>query len=173
MLFNIGKIVINYNSKLLSFSQNKFNFLLIQGFFGEICLKIPKNIFIQINEKNFILYFDLNKLSLIKKILKSFYFSIIFSCNGLIYNHFVFMSIKGIGYKFKLEKNLLIVYNGKTLPTRFELPKNLRIVENSGPNSLAVFCGDFVLLNNFVGKIRNIAKVNKYKEIGVYFKRKL
>lgn len=83
------------------------------------------------------------------------------------------MSIKGIGYKFKLEKNLLIVYNGKTLPTRFELPKNLRIVENSGPNSLAVFCGDFVLLNNFVGKIRNIAKVNKYKEIGVYFKRKL
>ena len=54
MFFNIGKIVINYNSKLLSFSQNEFNFLLIQGFFGPVSLKIPKNVFIQINQKNFI-----------------------------------------------------------------------------------------------------------------------
>ena len=173
MLFNIGKIVINYNNKFLTFSQNKFNFLIIQGFFGEVCLKIPKNIFVRINQRDLILYFDLNKLSIIKKILKSFYFSIIFSSNGLVYNHFVYMNIKGIGYKFKLEKNSLIVYNGNSLPTSFELPKNLKIIENSGPNFLIVFCGDFILLNNFVAKVKNIAKPNKYKEIGVFLEKKL
>ena len=179
MFFNIGKIVINYNSKLLSFSQNEFNFLLIQGFFGPVSLKIPKNVFIQINQKNFILYFDLNKLFVIKKFLKSFYFLIIFSCHGLVFNHFVYMNIKGIGRKFKfekkLEKNFLIVYNGNSLPTYFEMPDNLKIKikVKSGPNSLIVFCGDFILLNNFIAKIRNIAKPNKYKEIGVYLKKKL
>ena len=109
MLFNIGKIVINYNSKLLSFSQNKFNFLLIQGFFGEICLKIPKNIFIQINEKNFILYFDLNKLSLIKKILKSFYFSIIFSKSSSFF--FLIVSLRAILRCFAISPSFLSFSN--------------------------------------------------------------
>ena len=36
-----------------------------------------------------------------------------------------------------------------------------------------VFCGDFILLNNFVAKVKNIAKPNKYKEIGVFLEKKL
>jgi ribosomal protein L6P/L9E len=175
MLPNIGKVVINYKkySKFLSFSQDNFGLLFIEGFFGKVSLKVPKKFFIEIDKENIILYFDLNKLSIIKKNLKSFYFLIIFSCYGLVYNHFVYMTIKGIGFKFKLEENFLVVYSGNSLPTYFKVPSNLKILDNSSSNNFSVFSGDFIFLNNFVTKVRNIAVPNKYKEIGIYLEKKL
>ena len=175
MLPNIGKIVINYKkySKLLSFSYNRFNYLCIQGFFGKTSLKIPKNFFVEIDEESIKIYFDLQKLSNNKKILKSFYSLIVFSCYGLVYNHFIYMLIKGIGFKFKLEKKKLIVYSGHSLPTSFEIPESLKILDNSSSNNFSIFSGDFIFLNNFAAKVKNIAIPNKYKEIGIYLEEKL
>lgn len=173
----INKITIDYQiyKKLLSFSKKDKKFLLIKGFFGSVSLKIPKGIFININENNIILYFSnhtRNTISFIN-ILKSFYSLIIFSCHGLVFNHIVDMNIKGIGFKFELKKNRILVYSGNSLPTLFDIPTNLQILDNSSSNNYSVLSSDYAFLNNFVNKIRNTAIPNKYKEIGIFLEKKL
>jgi len=177
MSYNINKVSLNYQkyNKLLSFSKKNDSILFIKGFFGLSELKIPKNIIVEIDNNNSInLYFNSNKLSTIGKILKSFYFSIIFSIYGLVFNHFVDMNIKGIGYKFELKgNNEILVYSGNSLPTNFEIPENLIILDNSNTNNFSVLGNDYVFLNNFVNKIKNIAVPNKYKEIGIFLEKRL
>ena len=169
---NINKIIINYQNykKLLSFSKKEKNFLFIKGFFGSVSLKIPKGIILDISNESIILYFYSNKNN---NILKSFYSLIIFSCHGLIFNHFVDMNIKGIGFKFELKNNQILVYSGNSLPTFFNIPNNLQILDNSSSNNYSVLSSDYTFLNNFVNKIRNIAIPNKYKEIGIFLEKKL
>ena len=169
---NINKIIINYQNykKLLSFSKKEKNFLFIKGFFGSVSLKIPKGIILDISNESIILYFYSNKNN---NILKSFYSLIIFSCHGLIFNHFVDMNIKGIGFKFELKNNQILVYSGNSLPTFFNIPNNLQILDNSSSYNYSVLSSDYTFLNNFVNKIRNIAIPNKYKEIGIFLEKKL
>lgn len=176
VLAKINKITINYQDykELLSFSKKDKNFLFIKGFFGSVNLKIPKGIIIDINEKEIILYFYCAKINnTLYKVLKSFYSLIIFSCHGLIFNHFVDMNIKGIGFKFELKNNQILVYSGNSLPTFFDIPNNLQILDNSSSNNYSVLSSDYTFLNNFVNKIRNIAIPNKYKEIGIFLEKKL
>lgn len=174
MSYKINKITLNYQkyNKLLSFSKNKNN-LNINGFFGSVSLKIPANILLELDKKDIKLYFDSNKFIYNSRLLKSFYHNIIFSVYGQVFNHFVNISIKGIGYKFKLEKNKIIVYSGNSLPTLFEIPDNLKVLDNLNSNNFSIIGSDYTFLNNFINKIRNISKPNKYKEIGIFLEKRL
>ena len=67
----------------------------------------------------------------------------------------------------------MIVYSGNSLPTSFEIPESLKILDNSSSNNFSIFSGDFIFLNNFAAKVKNIAIPNKYKEIGIYLEEKL
>lgn len=175
MLVNVNKVIIDYQKyeKVLSFSKKNKNFLLIQGFFGSVSFKIPKGVIIDVCEKNIILYFYSGKGATIYKYLKSFYFLIIFSSYGLVFNHFVGLSIKGIGFKFELKGDDIMVYSGNSLPTVFNVPEGFKILGNGSSNNFSVLGGDYTFLNNFVNKVRNIAVPNKYKEIGIFLEKKL
>ena len=174
MSYNINKVSLNYQkyNKLLSFL--KFNNILrIKGYFGFVDLKIPANIILEVDKKNLTLYFHSNKLITINKFLKSFYHIIIFSFYGVMFNHFININIKGIGYKFELKNGLFLIYSGNSLPTFFNVPSNLKILDNLGSNNFSVVGNNYTFLNNFVNKIRNISIPKKYKEIGIYLEKKL
>lgn len=172
---NINKIIINYQKykKLLSFSKKNKDFLLIQGFFGSVTLKIPKGIIIDVCNESIILYFYSKKGIVMNKFLKSFYFLVIFSSYGLVFNHFIDLTIKGIGFKFELKEGQIIVYSGNSLPTIFNIPEGFKVLDNCSSNNFSVLGSDYIFLNNFVNKIRNIAIPNKYKEIGIFLEKKL
>lgn len=171
---NIKKITLDYQkyNKFLYFSKNK-NILSIKGFFGKIDLKIPVNIVVGVDEKNINLYFNLKELPNLNKILKSFYFLIIFSVYGLVFNHFIDMNIKGIGYKFEIKDNVLLVYSGNSLPTKFQIPEELIILDNSNSNNFSILGGNYAFLNNFINKVKKVSIPNKYKEIGIFLDKKL
>ena len=171
----VYKITLNYerNIEFLSFLKVKDNVLKIKGFFGEVSLIIPLNIILEISEKSILIFFNLKKINKIESFLKSLYHNIIFSSYGLVFSHYIRMSIKGIGHKFELKPKKIIVFNGNSLPTKFEIPKDLSILDNSSFNDFTFFGGNFSLLNNFVNKIKNIAVPNKYKEIGIFLKKGL
>jgi ribosomal protein L6P/L9E len=170
---NIKKIVLDYKNynKFLNFVTEK-NFLKIRGFFGEISLKIPKNVIVRIDDFVITLYF--NEKVTINKI-KYFYNTIIYSCISVLFNHFVNLSVKGIGFKFDLNKDKreLLVFNGNRLPVIFNLPSSIKVLMNTSIVNISILGGDNILLNNFVNNIRKIAIPNKYKEIGIFLEKKL
>ena len=172
----ISKIIFNYQkyNNFLSFKiKNKG--LYVIGFFGEISLVIPSNIVVEINHKTqeIFLFFYSNQLSTLTKVLKSFYSFIMFSSYGVILGHFTNLTIKGIGYKFSLDKNDLIVHNGMVVPRIFEIPKNVTVLDNGSSNILTVMGGDYTFLSNFVSNIRKTSIPNRYKEIGIFVDKKL
>jgi ribosomal protein L6P/L9E len=83
------------------------------------------------------------------------------------------MSIKGIGYKFELLGDQIIVYNGNSLPTYFTVPKDIIVLDNNMVNNYSLVGGSYILLTSFSNNIRNTSIPNKYKEIGIFLQKKL
>jgi len=175
MSFNYNKIVVNYNlyNKFLSFSKISNRELLIVGAFGSIKLYVPQNIIIEIDKKNVKIFFKSSKKSFVKRVVKPFCIKFLFSCYGLIFIHFSNVTIKGIGYKFELKEKELVVFNGNSLPTTFKVPENLHIITNGSFNFYSIIGSDYILLNNFIQEVLNIATPSKYKEIGVYVDKRM
>jgi|LakMenE18May11ns_1017448.scaffolds.fasta_scaffold9823432_1 ribosomal protein L6P/L9E len=172
MLNNIKKIIINFKiyKNFLSLKKEK-DFLQIKGFFGKIFLKIPENIIIRVDDDFIFLYFY-NEES---KKLKYFYTIIVFSLISVLFNHFVNVSIKGIGFKFDFLKkdNNLLVFNGNRLPIIFKIPYGINILMNENFVNISIFGCDFVLLNNFVNNIKKMSISSKYKKIGIFLEPRL
>jgi ribosomal protein L6P/L9E len=172
MLNNIKKIIINFKiyKNFLSLKKEK-DFLQIKGFFGKIFLKIPENIIIRVDDDFIFLYFYSEE----SKKLKYFYTIIVFSLISVLFNHFVNVSIKGIGFKFDFLKkdNNLLVFNGNRLPIIFKIPYGINILMNENFVNISIFGCDFVLLNNFVNNIKKMSISSKYKKIGIFLEPRL
>lgn len=178
MYRNIKKISFNYQrcSKFLSFSVKEKNKLLVKGFFGDVYFLIPKNYFIYVNADSGLLYIYFNSTILEKSFskLKYIFNSIIFLSYGVLFYHMVNVSIKGIGYRFVLDNdNTIKIYSGNSLPKILNIKDNLRILDNKNSNNYSLLCCDYNYLNFFVKKLYNISPPNKYKEMGVFFEKKL
>ena len=175
MLFSYNKVVFNYQlyNKFLSFSKINNRVLLIKGFFGCISLSVPRNIILEIDNKSILIFFTSSKKKSINGVIKAFCVNLFCVCYGLIFSHFIDLGIKGIGYKFELKDNYLVMYSGNSLPTLFKVPKNLCVLSNLTSNLFSIVGGDYILLNNFAHKIKKISTPNKYKEIGVYLAKRI
>jgi len=167
---SLNKVILDYQNynNFLFFKKKKEN-LIIEGVFGKVLIDIPANIFLIIENNKIFLYFNNNNLAK----LKFFYNIIIFSCVGVLFNHFINISIKGIGFKFYLENNNLFIYHGNSLPTKFNLPYNVFVLDNGSVNSFSILSSDYTLLNNFISNIQKKSMPNKYKKIGIFLEKKL
>lgn len=173
MCYRIKKTVFDFQEyKNFLVLKKCENMLIVKGFFGVISLTIPKNIILRVNKTKVIFFYIKSKDSL-KKI-KHFYHIIIFSLIGVLFNNFINISIKGIGFKFLFdkEKNNFFVHSGNSLPSVFNLPLNIRLLTNSSMNNFTILSSDIVLLHNFVNTVRKISIPNKYKEIGIFLEKK-
>jgi ribosomal protein L6P/L9E len=172
----ISKIRLTYKkySKLLSVKKEERN-LILSSFFGKTFLKIPQNLILEVDKESKSIFFFSKEKKKNKslKSLKSFYNLIIFSSYGVVFGHFMNMSIKGIGYKFELLGDQIIVYNGNSLPTYFTVPKDIIVLDNNMVNNYSLVGGSYILLTSFSNNIRNTSIPNKYKEIGIFLQKKL
>lgn len=166
----LNKVVLDYQNynNFLFLKKEKEN-LVIEGLFGKISINIPTNIFLIIENNKIFLYVNKNNSSK----LKFFYNMIIFSCVGVLFNHFINISIMGIGFKFSLENDNLFIHHGNSLPTKFDLPYNVFVLNNESVNNFSILSSDYVLLNNFVSNIQKKSMPNKYKKIGIFLNKKL
>ena len=107
--------------------------------------------------------------------LRLIYTIIVFSLISVLFNHFVNVSIKGIGFKFDFLKkdNNLLVFNGNRLPIIFKIPYGINILMNENFVNISIFGCDFVLLNNFVNNIKKMSISSKYKKIGIFLEPRL
>lgn len=177
MYRNIKKVVFNYRNynKFLFFCIKNKNKLLIKGFFGKVYFSIPKNFFIYVNSDLGLLhiyfnYFNLDKIFFKLKYIFNF---IIYSSYGVLFYHMVNINIKGIGYRFVLNKDNIEVYSGNCLPIILNIKNNLIILDNNNSNNFSLLCCDYIFLNYFIKKLYNISPPNKYKKIGIFFEKKL
>jgi hypothetical protein len=177
----IKKVILNYNNfnKFISFHNvvyekgiNKKRYLKIKGYFGFSLLLIPKNVIIRVNKdkKNIYIYFD---SSLETFLLKYIYNNIIFLSYSVLYYHLIDIKIKGIGYKFELNKDIIKVYGGNSLPSYFNIPKKLKFLQSSNLNFFCAGSGDYICLNNFLIRLSQEGLPNKYKEIGIFLDKRL
>ena len=178
MLHKVRKLCFNYKkfNNFLSFQIKQEKCLIIKGFFGEVTLLIPSNFIIINNDSKGLLFiycfFYTNSEHIYKK-LKYIHNSIIYFSYGVIFFHMVNISIKGIGYRFILEKNKIKVYSGNSLPSILNIRDQLKILDNCNSNNFSIFCCDYTYLNFFIKKLYNISIPNRYKEIGVFIEKKL
>ena len=176
MLRNVKKIVFNYQKydKFL-FLKIKEKRLVIKGFFGESSFLIPQNCFVIINDElsTLSIYFYYSNLESFNYKLKYIYNSIIYLSYGVLFYHMVNIRIKGIGYRFILEDNVIKVYSGNSLPSIFNIENKLKILDNCGSNNFSMFCCDYTFLNFFAKSIYNISPPNRYKEMGIFIEKKL
>lgn len=125
----------------------------------------------ELDNNNINLYFDPTTVD--KSKLNFFYRKVILSTYGQLFNHFIDISIKGIGYKFQLKKKEIFIYTGNSLPSFFIIPENIKILDNLTSDNFSVVGGDYTYLNNFVKKLQRTSKPNKYKETGIFVKDRL
>lgn len=150
--------------------------LKISGFFGEVIVDIPSNVVLEVNSelKGIYLFFIKDHFIEVKYIIKSFYLNLIFSLYGIIFNHFVDIIIKGIGYRFEKDSlNHLLIFHGNVNPSIFKIPKNIKLLTNANTNIFSICGSNYTLINNFIGQLRSICKPGRYKEVGLFVQKRL
>lgn len=172
----IKKVILDFTKyqKFIKFSEipnEKKNYLEVSGFFGKVVLSPLEGIIIKAIDSKIILFFDSDKVE--HKALKYIYNNIIYVSYGVLYYHIVDIFIKGIGYKFELNKENLLIFCGNSLPISVNIPKNIEFLDNANSNDFSVGSSDNMFLNNFLFKIAKTATPNKYKEIGIFLNKLL
>lgn len=172
-----SKISINLETfwDFISFNKLDESTLLIKGFFGATKIIIPVGIFLEILEKSKTvnIFFYNAVISDINFCIKSFYYNFIFALYGVIFCHFVDISIKGVGYRFELKNTNLLIFHGNVLPSSFKIPDGVQVLTNSNTNSFSICGNNYEVVNNFIGKMRKVCSQGRYKEVGLFYLKRL
>ena len=138
----------------------------VKGPKGELSTKISDDIIVEINENGV-------KVSPKKENLKDLHGT----TNAIIYNMIVGVTegfvkeleIIGVGYRFSLKDNLLVVAAGFSNPVEFEIPKEIT-VEVPKNTQLIIRGIDKQFVGEFAANIRKIRKPEPYKGKGIRYK---
>ena len=123
----IKKVVLDFTKyqKFIGFKEvldNKKHYLEVNGFFGKVLLNLSNSVIVKISNNKIILFFN---YKVKHKVLKYIYNNIIYISYGVLYYHIVDILIKGIGYKFELKKEELLIFCGNSLPVLINIPENI------------------------------------------------
>jgi len=151
------------------------NFIYFKGPKGNSCILILQNINIYI--KNNLIFLLLkpsvftNRKILFKNFnnLSLFYKLIVNKIVGISNGFFSQLECKGLGFKAKIEKNLLIFKLGFSHKLIFLIPPKIHVF-CSKSNNIIFFCIDKQYLFEFMMKVRSYKKPDKYKGKGLKFK---
>lgn len=132
---NLGKIQSNYTENINFFVKN--NKLLLS-----ICLVENKKVF----------------LKLYKKLIK-------IKIKGILQGFKKFLLIKGLGFKFIIEEDNVVLKIGFSHNIIIKIPKAIKIKKQI--NKFIFSSTDYILLLNFIYYLKSFKKINIYKEKGL------
>jgi len=166
-------IILPLQIKLKTIKYQGKTYLIIKGYYKTIAIKIP-NFFVLYKNNNLLL---LKKLYLLEgKVSKkdSFlgyyktYLEELF--NFLEVGYWVILELKGVGFRVKLENNILYFFLGLSHVKSFKLPKNIYIkVNNSLETELCLFGFNKQYLYEVVAQIKSLEYPDFYKGKGIFF----
>ncbi len=79
------------------------------------------------------------------------------------------IEINGVGYKFSLSGNTVVINAGYSHPVKLEIPANLK-VELPSQTELIVYGSDKQAVSEFAAIIRDVKKPEPYKGKGIKYK---
>ncbi len=160
----IGKRVINIPTDV-TITLNK-NILNIKGSKGELSMTIDENFEIKIED---------NQLELISKNKnnKSLYGTlnshILNMINGVTTGYSKILETIGVGYRFALKGNQIVIAAGFSHPVEIDVPEGIT-VEVPNNTQLIIKGIDKQLVGEFAANIRKIRKPEPYKGKGIRYK---
>jgi large subunit ribosomal protein L6 len=167
----IYHIAIPKNIKILKDE----NFIYFKGPEGNTCILVLQNIKVYIKENLIFLLLKtpvfINRQTLLKNVnnLSLFHKLILNKIIGISNGFFSQLECKGLGFKAKIKKNLLIFKLGFSHKLIFLIPKKIHIF-CSKSNNIVFFCTNKQYLFEFMMKLRSYKKPDKYKGKGLKFK---
>lgn len=157
----IGRKVIYFDSNIkMNYLENNLS-ILYQN--TKKNFYIPEYISIEITQDSLILTLINIKYKNFYGLLRTLINNYIFSLTNDFQKE---ISVEGVGYKFIINKNVLILHMGYSHPISFNIPSEITI-ENSSLTKLLLKSKNNILLGDFCQKIKNIRPIEPYKGKGI------
>lgn len=144
--------------------NNKF---IVKGIYGTLNQEIFVGLKINII-KNFCIITRVNNTKILRSLhglLRTLIYNLIL---GVTEKFIKIIHIIGIGYKFQLNNNILILFIGYTHSIKFDIPSDLELILET-PIKLIIKGINKVNVGLFAGKIKKIRPPEPYKGKGIFY----
>lgn len=161
----ILKVLIKTNPLLIEIYE-KNNCLKFKGQYGMLYLDLPLPIKVKIYSNLIILEskaYHKSILNLYKSLIKSHIKGVVQGFKKQIY-------LKGLGYKFILQTNILILKVGFSHDIIVNIPKSIRIFLSNKATQLTLMGSNYHELTQFIHFIKQFKKPEPYKGKGIFLK---
>lgn len=168
---SLGNIQIFFVDKIIKIPKNiKINIknknIYFEGILGKLYLSFTNDIFFFFKKNQLILIVNLQKNK--KSILNLYNKLIKIKIKGVLQGFKLNLILKGIGFKSFIENNNLILKLGFSHNIIIPIPNNIQIINQS--NNLIFNSIDFIYLTQFVHYIKSFKKPEPYKGKGLLLK---
>ena len=141
--------------------------VVVKGPKGELNTKINKDIKVSISEEG-VKVERLNDAIPTKKIHGTINANINNLLIGVSVGYKKGLEIIGVGYKFNVSGNQLVINAGYSHPVKMEIPKELKVEQKSN-TEIEVSGIDKILVGEFAANIRKVKKPEPYKGKGIRY----
>lgn len=147
---------------------NENNKVTVKGPKGELSLDLVKNVTIELNE-NELTVLRANDEKTTKAMHGTTNANIKNMITGVTEGFKKDLEIIGVGYRFTVKGNTLVINAGYSHPVEMEIPTGLT-VEGTSNTEISVKGIDKVLVGEFAANIRKVRKPEPYKGKGIRYK---
>ena len=145
----------------------KENTVFVKGQKGELNTPVAKNINVEVKE-NTVLVTRNNEQITTKQLHGTTNANIANMINGVKDGYTKNLEIVGVGYRFTLKGNTLVINAGYSHPVELEIPTGLK-VEAKSNTEISVSGIDKVLVGEFAANVRKVRKPEPYKGKGIKY----
>lgn len=83
------------------------------------------------------------------------------------------LNLRGVGYKFKLEKNILFIEVGYSHMLSFLWPRSFKVKFSRKSKGIQVRGNNLMLLMSFLAKIKSVRPTNIYTRKGIRYRKEI
>ena len=162
------------NASLCWFSGPNSTFK--QKFFKEFAIKITKQQchLLPSTAKNAMKFYKLNRNFLQQAQNKKWsldFVKIMQNVIGALVGFKNFLRVRGVGYRFQIVAQTLIIHAGYSHSLRIKLPLKQKFILNKKSTYLRVKSQNLAKLSNFLSSVRNLRQPDVYKGKGIRYKK--
>jgi len=158
--------LLEVNKRNSVYSSKRYlncSYIFIFGLFGFLKFRFKKPNLVKVR---------FNKIKIYGPNISQYYTNI-----QILYNLFfsvnvgykVFLELRGVGFKYKIKKNILYLVLGFSHLNQYKIPKSIYLFLLN-VRLLRLMSCNLNLLNNFIYLIKNLKKLDVYKGKGIFFK---
>ena len=148
--------------------SNENNLVTVKGSKGELTLELNKNINVEVSEANEVVVTRTNNLIPTKKIHGTTNANIKNMMEGVSKGFEKNLEIIGVGYRFTLKGDKLVINAGYSHPVELTIPSELK-VEAKNNTEIVVSGIDKEKVGEFAAKIRRVREPEPYKGKGIRY----